>query len=78
VGEDVRERNRIYVPTKELKEFGISEEDVVASTYSGKVDEKWRKFMKFQIDRAEQLFVDAEAGVDLLDAKVRRREMGTL
>ena len=67
----MRERNRIYVPTKELRDFGISEDDVISSTSSGKVDENWRRFMKFQIDRAEQLFVEAEAGVDLLDAKAR-------
>ena len=28
VGEDATERNRIYVPTQELKEFGISETEV--------------------------------------------------
>ena len=28
VGEDATERNRIYVPTDELKQFGITESDV--------------------------------------------------
>lgn len=28
VGEDATERDRIYVPTQELKEFGISESEV--------------------------------------------------
>lgn len=28
VGEDVRERNRIYVPLEDLERFGISEEEV--------------------------------------------------
>ena len=28
VGEDITERNRIYVPTQELKEFGIAESEV--------------------------------------------------
>ena len=28
VGEDATERDRIYVPTQELKEFGISEPEV--------------------------------------------------
>ena len=32
VGEDATERNRIYVPTQELKEFGISESEVSCST----------------------------------------------
>ena len=33
VGEDATERNRIYVPTQELKEFGISESEVSASPH---------------------------------------------
>lgn len=37
----------------------------------GKVDERWRQFMKFQIARARELFKEAEAGVDLLEAKAR-------
>lgn len=32
VGEDATERNRIYVPTQELKEFGISESEVSCSS----------------------------------------------
>ena len=32
VGEDATERDRIYVPTQELKEFGISESEVTCST----------------------------------------------
>lgn len=38
---------------------------------NGKVDERWREFMHFQIKRALTYFEDAEAGVDLLDAKAR-------
>jgi len=34
VGEDITERNRIYVPTQELKEFGIAESEVSCSTFS--------------------------------------------
>jgi phytoene synthase len=28
VGEDIRERDRIYLPLDELKQFGITEEEV--------------------------------------------------
>ena len=31
VGEDARERNRIYVPMQELRQFNISEEEVRAA-----------------------------------------------
>lgn len=37
----------------------------------GKVDERWRAFMKFQIKRARQYFKEAEDGVDYLDVKAR-------
>lgn len=37
----------------------------------GRVDERWRAFMRFQIARARQYFTDAEEGVDLLDVKAR-------
>jgi hypothetical protein len=38
---------------------------------TGKIDDRWRRFMVFQIERARQYFADAEAGVDLLDPKAR-------
>ena len=41
------------------------------SPADGRMDERWRSFMKFQIARARECFADAEAGVDLLDAKAR-------
>ena len=34
VGEDITERNRIYVPTQELKEFGIAESEVSCFTFA--------------------------------------------
>ena len=34
VGEDITERNRIYVPTQELKEFGIAESEVSVRQWS--------------------------------------------
>ncbi len=35
VGEDVRERNRIYVPLDDLKKFNISEEEVCQKSKGG-------------------------------------------
>lgn len=37
----------------------------------GSVDPRWTAFMKFQIDRAQTFFVEAESGVDLLSDKAR-------
>ncbi len=38
---------------------------------TGKIDDRWRGFMKFQIARARQVFNDAEAGVNFLDKDAR-------
>jgi phytoene synthase len=56
-------------------QFGIKETELLGGGHrlikDGVVDERWQAFMKFQIARARKLFEDAEAGVDLLDAKAR-------
>ena len=75
VGEDVQTRNRIYIPLDELAQFGITEEEIVrGSLYSpstGKVDDRWKAFMKFQIARAREVFAEAEAGVNCLHEDAR-------
>ncbi|GBF90247.1 phytoene synthase [Raphidocelis subcapitata] len=74
VGEDISSRNRIYVPTDELDAFGISEREVVNGLHapsSGKTDDRWRRFMAFQIERARTVFAEAEAGVNLLQGNAR-------
>jgi phytoene synthase len=72
VGEDARERNRIYVPLEDLAKFGITEGEVLTGlVQNGKVDERWVKFMKFQIARARECFASAEAGVNCLNKDAR-------
>eukprot|EP00897_Mesotaenium_endlicherianum_P006033 jgi/Mesen1/5458/ME000273S04690 len=66
VGEDSR-RGRVYLPQNELAQFGLSDEDI----FKGEVTEKWRAFMRFQIKRARDYFVKAEAGVRELDEHSR-------
>ena len=41
------------------------------SRTTGRIDDRWQAFMKFQIARARQCFADAEAGVDHLDSDAR-------
>lgn len=75
VGEDASQRNRIYIPLEELAAFKIREEEVLNGTLfaasTGRIDDRWRAFMQFQIARARQIFAEAEAGVNLLDAEAR-------
>ena len=43
----------------------------VFSRTTGRVDDRWRAFMSFQIERARKIFEEAEAGVNLLHVDAR-------
>jgi phytoene synthase len=62
VGEDWRS-GRLYLPQEELDAYGLNEEDIAA----GRVDERWRAFMRFQIERNRQIYAEAWPGIALLD-----------
>jgi phytoene synthase len=57
------QRGRVYLPQEELHFFGITEDDL----NNGGVTDRWRTFMKFQIERARQLYKEAWPGIALLD-----------
>ncbi len=61
VGEDWQ-RGRFYLPLDELAAFGLSEADVA----NGIVDARWRRFMRFQIERTRRLYEQAWRGISLL------------
>ncbi len=61
VGEDWRS-GRLYLPLDELARFGLSEGEVAA----GQLDERWRGFMAYQIERARRLYRDALPGLSYL------------
>ena len=56
------ENGRLYLPLEELRMFNLSEDDIA----QGKIDHRWRAFMRFQIRRARQLYAEALPGVALL------------
>jgi 15-cis-phytoene synthase len=58
---------RVYLPANELAQFGLAESDLAA----GRVDERWRAFMRFQIARNRQLYAEAWPGMRLLHADGR-------
>lgn len=66
VGEDWRV-GRVYLPTTELESFGLAEADLAA----GRVDARWRAFMRFQIERNRQLYREAWPGLAMLQANGR-------
>lgn len=66
IGEDWR-GGRLYLPLDELAAFGLGEADLTAQ----RVDDRWRDFMRFQIERVHRLYREAEPGIGLLDADGR-------
>ena len=66
VGEDWRS-GRLYLPLDELAAFGLAESDIAA----GCVDDRWRAFMRFQIERIDRLYMESEPGIALLHADGR-------
>lgn len=61
VGEDW-DRGRLYLPLDELAAFGLGERDVAA----GRVDDRWRCFMRFQVTRTRALYRAALPGIRYL------------
>jgi phytoene synthase len=66
VGEDWR-AGRIYLPLEELAAFGLTDADVAA----GRVDERWRSLMRFQIARNRRLYAEAMPGIKMLNSDGR-------
>ncbi len=58
VGEDFG-RGRIYLPAEDMARFGVTEAGLAAGT----VDDRFRALMRFEIDRARQLYRDGAAGL---------------
>ncbi len=62
VGEDQR-NGRIYLPAKDLRDFGISAQDLA----DGKVTPRWIEFMKYQVFRVRDIYAEADLGIRYLD-----------
>lgn len=62
VGEDWRS-GRVYLPADELARFDLTETDLAR----GRVDDRWRAFMQFQIERNRRLYAEAWPGIQLLN-----------
>ena len=76
VAEDLR-MGRVYLPLDELARFGVDE----AQLRVGRVDDRFRALMRFQIDRARRYYEESEAGIpDLIgdSGRLTVRVMGRL
>lgn len=61
VGQDYA-MGRVYLPQDELEQFGITEQHFE----QGIVDDAWRSFMRFQLERNRQLYNEAQPGIAML------------
>lgn len=61
VGEDWR-NGRVYLPQDEMRQFGVTEDQIAA----GHVNDQWRRFMAFQIERNRRLYQQSLPGIGLL------------
>src|SRR5439155_5633034 len=57
-----RERGRIYLPLEDLDRFGVTEDEVVA----GRVTDRWRDLMRFEIERTREIYRRADEGIGML------------
>jgi 15-cis-phytoene synthase len=62
IGEDAQ-RGRIYLPLEDLRRFNLSEADIL----QGVRDDRFRAMMRYQIDRAEQLYRMSWPGIVMLN-----------
>lgn len=67
---DVREdlkNGRVYLPQDELDSFGVTDDALRA----GVLDENWKRFMAFQIERNRHLYQTSLKGISMLDRSGR-------
>jgi phytoene synthase len=66
IGEDIR-RGRIYLPLEDLRKFQGSEVSISREEMSP----EFVDLMKFEIERARSLYLEADLGIPLLPSRIR-------
>lgn len=66
LGEDWR-RGRIYLPLEDMERFGVSEQDIA----DGRLNEPVVQLLRFEIERTQALYREAEVGIPLLPREYR-------
>jgi len=71
VGEDARDRGRIYLPQEDLRRFGVSSEWVLEQSVADEASRdtssatyaQYQELIKFEIARAREYYEEAEQGI---------------
>jgi phytoene synthase len=61
IGEDL-DRGRVYFPSDELDRFGVD-------PYQRRVNDAWRAFCRFQIERIRSIYREADDGIGYLSGR---------
>jgi squalene synthase HpnC len=61
------QRGRVYIPLEDMRAFGYSESKLAAGT----VDASWRALMKFEVERARELFRTGERLIPLVERRLQ-------
>jgi len=67
VGEDAR-RGRVYLPQSELRQFGVTPEDIAQRRYG----EPFTRLMRFQAERAHQAYDEALSMLPAVDRRSQK------
>jgi phytoene synthase len=67
IREDYEQLGRVYMPQDELRKFGLSSDDISRRVH----DERFVKFMKFQIARNREVYKEALPGIPMLNWRAR-------
>lgn len=60
-------RDRIYIPREDMARFGVSESDILAKNSTP----QFIQMMRFQVDRAMQMFTEGQQLLPLLDRRLK-------
>jgi 15-cis-phytoene synthase len=63
--DDYDSRGRIYLPKKDMDKFEVTEDHVK----KGILDDSWRNFMSFELDRARDLLAQGLKGIPMLSGR---------
>jgi phytoene synthase len=67
VGEDWRERGRIYLPLEDLDRFGVREADIA----EGRLSDGFCDLVRFEAERTRALYAEADKGFAFIPADAR-------
>jgi 15-cis-phytoene synthase len=66
VCEDYADLDRIYMPSDDLAQFGLTHDDIAQFCQSKQINDRWVSFMKHMVDRCDQLYDQANITISYL------------